>query len=99
MAYEDGYWFRANRYGWGWGVSVKWQGWLILRCFLSYCRPPLGPESWKGGEGFGNVSRCPRRAPRLLYADPELAPTLAIVCSTGSVESRDDLGDLAQGSL
>ena len=24
------YWFPAKRYGWGWGLPVRWQGWLVL---------------------------------------------------------------------
>ena len=28
------YWFAAKRYGWGWGLSVAWQGWLTLGCFF-----------------------------------------------------------------
>lgn len=26
---EKDYWFRAKRYGWGWGLPVVWQGWLV----------------------------------------------------------------------
>lgn len=22
------YWFRAKRYGWGWGLPCTWEGWL-----------------------------------------------------------------------
>lgn len=22
------YWFRAKKYGWGWGTPLTWQGWL-----------------------------------------------------------------------
>ena len=24
------YWFPAKRYGWGWGVPSRWQGWAVL---------------------------------------------------------------------
>ncbi|HTS17465.1 MAG TPA: hypothetical protein VMP11_07825 [Verrucomicrobiae bacterium] len=24
-------WFRAKRYGWGWGLPCAWQGWVVLR--------------------------------------------------------------------
>jgi Tfp pilus assembly protein PilN len=24
------FWFPAKRYGWGWGLPVRWQGWLVL---------------------------------------------------------------------
>ncbi|MCX5542474.1 hypothetical protein M3A49_23750 [Paraburkholderia sp. CNPSo 3076] len=32
------YWFRAKRYGWGWGLPLTWQGWLVLAVYvLSIC--------------------------------------------------------------
>ena len=24
------YWFRAKRYGWGWGLPLTWEGWLVF---------------------------------------------------------------------
>ena len=27
------YWFPAKRYGWGWGLPVAWQGWVVLAVF------------------------------------------------------------------
>jgi hypothetical protein len=24
------FWFPAKTYGWGWGLPVKWQGWIVL---------------------------------------------------------------------
>lgn len=27
-------WFRAARYGWGWGLPVSWQGWGVLITYL-----------------------------------------------------------------
>lgn len=24
------YWFRAKRYGWGWGLPLTWQGWVVF---------------------------------------------------------------------
>ena len=29
MAQAPRYWFAAKRYGWGWGLPLAWQGWLI----------------------------------------------------------------------
>jgi len=26
-------WFRAKRYGWGWGLPLVWQGWVVLGVF------------------------------------------------------------------
>lgn len=28
-------WFRAKRYGWGWGAPVAWQGWVVLVGWLA----------------------------------------------------------------
>jgi hypothetical protein len=30
MPGEHAYWFRAKRYGWGWGIPTCWQGWAVL---------------------------------------------------------------------
>jgi hypothetical protein len=27
---DQRYWFRAKRYGWGWGLPLTWQGWTVL---------------------------------------------------------------------
>ncbi len=31
---ERRYWFPAKRHGWGWGVPVTWQGWVVLITYL-----------------------------------------------------------------
>jgi hypothetical protein len=31
---ETGYWFPAKRYGWGWGLPITWQGWLVFAAFV-----------------------------------------------------------------
>ena len=28
------YWFRAKRYGWGWGLPLTWEGWVVLAAFI-----------------------------------------------------------------
>jgi hypothetical protein len=33
MQIERDYWFPAKRYGWGWGIPNRWQGWLVLAVF------------------------------------------------------------------
>jgi hypothetical protein len=30
MSRASSYWFRAKRYGWGWGLPLTWQGWASL---------------------------------------------------------------------
>ena len=29
------YWFPAKRYGWGWGLPIAWQGWVVLAVFFA----------------------------------------------------------------
>ena len=29
------FWFAAKRYGWGWGLPVRWQGWLVLVVYVT----------------------------------------------------------------
>ena len=35
MDSEPQYWFPAKRYGWGWGLPVAWQGWLVIGIFIA----------------------------------------------------------------
>ncbi len=34
-------WFRARRYGWGWGLPCAWQGWVVLVAFFAAI---IGPQ-------------------------------------------------------
>ena len=34
MSAETRYWFRAKRYGWGWGLPCSWQGWMFFLIWL-----------------------------------------------------------------
>lgn len=27
------FWFPAKRFGWGWGLPVRWQGWVVLALY------------------------------------------------------------------
>jgi len=27
------YWFPAKRYGWGWGLPIRWQGWVVMAAY------------------------------------------------------------------
>ena len=31
---KHSYWFPAKRYGWGWGLPITWQGWLVTIVYL-----------------------------------------------------------------
>jgi drug/metabolite transporter (DMT)-like permease len=34
MQSDAKYWFPSKRYGWGWGLPITWQGWLVLAVFF-----------------------------------------------------------------
>ena len=36
MDQEHDIWFPAKRYGWGWGLPVKWQGWLAVTMYVAF---------------------------------------------------------------
>ena len=36
---KSAYWFPVKRYGWGWGLPVCWQGWVV---FVGYLVALLG---------------------------------------------------------
>lgn len=46
---SDQYWFRAKRYGWGWGLPSRWEGWAVLMGYLALLVAPLA----KGKSGAG----------------------------------------------
>ena len=35
LSYEPTFWFPVKRHGWGWGLPVRWQGWLVLVSYLA----------------------------------------------------------------
>lgn len=35
MHNEPQFWFPAKRYGWGWGMPTRWQGWVVLIGFFA----------------------------------------------------------------
>ncbi|HEX4056112.1 MAG TPA: hypothetical protein VHX86_17765 [Tepidisphaeraceae bacterium] len=44
---EKKVWFPAKRYGWGWGLPCRWQGWVVIVLFLVLAAGGLvviGPE-------------------------------------------------------
>jgi hypothetical protein len=28
------FWFPSKKFGWGWGLPVKWQGWVVLAIYV-----------------------------------------------------------------
>ena len=50
MSIEPRYWFPAKRYGWGWGLPQRWEGWVVFGIWtpaliwgLYLIRPRLHP--------------------------------------------------------
>jgi hypothetical protein len=44
-------WFPAKRYGWGWGLPVAWQGWVVMGVWMVILvgvTPFLAARSWPG---------------------------------------------------
>ena len=35
MSHRPAFWFPVKRYGWGWGLPVRWQGWVVLASYLA----------------------------------------------------------------
>lgn len=35
MTQEPRYWFKAKRFGWGWGLPLTWQGWLAFGLYFA----------------------------------------------------------------
>jgi hypothetical protein len=35
MSAKDNYWFRAKRYGLGWGLPCSWQGWVFFLIWVA----------------------------------------------------------------
>lgn len=65
---ERNYWFPAKRYGWGWGLPIRWQGWICLAIYLAsvsmtihFFRPTRQPGMFTLGLvllTFGFVTVC-----------------------------------------
>jgi hypothetical protein len=39
MSDPKAYWFRAKRYGWGWGLPLTWQGWVVMVVWVGMVIP------------------------------------------------------------
>lgn len=37
------FWFPVKTHGWGWGLPVRWQGWLVLAVYFALL---LGGVTW-----------------------------------------------------
>jgi len=39
---KDKAWFSARRYGYGWGLPARWQGWLVIVIFFAALAAGVG---------------------------------------------------------
>ena len=35
MQAKSQYWFPAKAYGWGWGIPIRWEGWVVLGAYFA----------------------------------------------------------------
>jgi len=35
MSDKPAFWFPVKQYGWGWGLPVRWQGWVVFVSYLA----------------------------------------------------------------
>jgi hypothetical protein len=35
MSDKPVFWFPVKRYGWGWGLPVRWQGWVVFAAYAA----------------------------------------------------------------
>ena len=42
MPLKENYWFSAKKYGYGWGLPARWQGWLVLIAYVAAMIVALG---------------------------------------------------------
>jgi len=59
---ERDYWFPAKRYGWGWGVPSRWQGWAVLLLYSAaiagiviFFRPDRAPLAFVVLSGIASL--------------------------------------------
>lgn len=68
MKKDEKYWFPAKRYGWGWGLPVAWQGWVVHGVYFLLL-------------ALGSVVFQPARTPGLFVAYVlVLSALLVVVC-------------------
>lgn len=59
MERPNKYWFPAKRYGWGWGLPTRWEGWACLTAYagcvallVHFLRPAADPVMFGIGLGL-----------------------------------------------
>ena len=72
---RDQAWFPAKRFGWGWGIPLRWQGWVVLL-------------AWIGALAVGATFLAPKgRGVYLLFLLGMTAALLAICYAKGESPS------------
>ncbi len=61
------YWFPAETYGWGWGLPITWEGWVVLVGVSGPARTV--PEGLPATPKLARVHRQRARALRPAYRD------------------------------
>jgi hypothetical protein len=80
MTDHDDYWFPAKRYGWGWGLPTKWQGWAIL-------------VGWVAMIGAAGTRLMPHRPGLFLAVTLLLSLLLLLICFAKGEPPRWRWGD------
>ena len=65
---KDKAWFAAKRYGYGWGLPARWQGWLVLCLYLCLVL-------------IGGLQLTPQRSPRFMAYVAVLTLLLIGICA------------------
>ena len=71
------FWFPAKRYGWGWGLPVRWQGWVVFAVYAVFLY---------GGIYYLKEQAAP--LPLLIYVTALTAVLIAIMAAKGERPAR-----------
>ncbi len=75
---KDDYWFQTKKYGYGWGMPTKREGWLTLGIFfIAY----LAPLIWIGRQSYDSQETY--FIPYLIWAAICLAVLIKVVSDHG----------------
>ena len=77
MSDQPLFWFPAKRYGWGWGLPVRWQGWLVFAVYAVFLY---------GGIYYLKAQRAP--LPLLIYVAVLTAALITIMAAKGEKPVR-----------
>ena len=55
MSKDNDFWFPAKTFGWGWGLPVRWQGWLVLALYFLLLF--VGIQHFRGRQDSSETAR------------------------------------------